>query len=65
MQQLLDDRATDTDDALVRELFLPANVRLVLTSALDSTPLHELARLADRTVDAAPPLTGRQLSHFF
>ena len=58
MQQLLGSRMTDTDDALVRELFLqrlPANVRAVLASSPDSTPLDELARFADRIIDAAPP----------
>ena len=58
MQQLLGDGATDADDALVHELFLqrlPANVRVVLASAPDSASLAELAQLADRIVEAAPP----------
>ena len=58
MQLLLGDRAADTDDALVRELFLqrlPANVRVVLASAPDTTSLDDLAQLADCVVDAAPP----------
>ena len=57
MQQLLGDSAAATDSAFVRGLFLqrlPANVRMVLASAADSTSLEDLAQLADRIVEAAP-----------
>ena len=57
MQQLLGDSAAATDSAFVRGLFiqrLPANVRMVLASATDSTSLEDLAQLADRIVEAAP-----------
>lgn len=63
MQQLLGDRAVDADNALVRELFLqrlPTNVRVVLASTPDTTSLDELAQLADRITDAAPPATIRE-----
>ena len=58
MQQLLGERAAATDDALIRELFLqrlPSNVRVVLASSPGTTPLDELAQLADRIIDVAPP----------
>ena len=58
MQQLLGDSAAATDSAFIRGLFiqrLPANVRMVLASAADSTSLEDLAQLADRIVEAAPP----------
>ena len=58
MQQLLGERAAVTDDALIRELFLqrlPSNVRMVLASSPGTTPLDELAQLADRIIDVAPP----------
>lgn len=58
MQQLLGDTTGATNSALIRELFLqrlPTNVRVVLASAPDTTSLDELAQLADRVIDAAPP----------
>jgi hypothetical protein len=58
MQQLLGDSAAATDSSFVRGLFiqrLPANVRMVLASAAASTSLEDLAHLADRIVEAAPP----------
>ena len=57
MQQLLGDTAAATDRTFVRGLFiqrLPANIRMVLASAADSTSLEDLAHLADRIVEAAP-----------
>ena len=61
MQHLLGDSTAATDSAFVRGLFiqrLPANVRMVLASAADSTSLEDLAQLADRIVEAAPPPCG-------
>ena len=58
MQQLLGDETAATNDALIRELFLqrlPINVRVVLASTPETASLYELAQLADRIVDAAPP----------
>lgn len=60
MQQLLGDRTIDADNALVRELFLQwllTNIQVVLASTPDTTSLDELAQLADRITDAAPPAT--------
>ena len=57
MQQLLGDTTAATDRTFVRGLFiqrLPANIRMVLASAADSTSLEDLAHLADRIVEAAP-----------
>jgi hypothetical protein len=57
MQQQLRDRAAATDGAFRRELLLqrlPANMWMALTSATETTSLKQLARLADRTVEAAP-----------
>ena len=58
MQQLLGDTAAAANSALIRELFLqrlPTNVRVVLASAPETASLDELAQLADRITDAAPP----------
>ena len=57
MQQLLGDSTAATDSTFVRGLFLqrlPVNVRMVLASAPDSASLEDLAKLADRVVEAAP-----------
>ena len=58
MQQLLGDNTAAANSPLVRELFLqrlPPNVRMVLASSGDASTLDELATLADRVLDAAPP----------
>ena len=58
MEQLLGDRAAAADGPFVRELFLqrlPAHVRMVLASTSDSTSLEDLANLADRVMEVAPP----------
>ena len=58
MQQLLGDAAATTGGPLLRELFLqrlPPNVRMVLASSGDAKSLDEIATLADRVLDAAPP----------
>ena len=58
MQQLLGDNAAATGGPLLRELFLqclPPNVRMVLASSGDAKSLDELATLADKVLDAAPP----------
>ena len=58
MQQLLGDSATAAEGPLVRELFLqrlPINVRTALASSVADRSLEEIAELADRIVDTAPP----------
>ena len=58
MQQLLGDNAATTDGPLLRELFLqrlPPNVRMVLASSGAAESLDDLATLADKVLDAAPP----------
>ena len=58
MQQLLGDKATNTDAELMRELFphhLPSNVRMVLASTLDSGNIEDLAQLADKVMEVAVP----------
>ena len=58
MQQLLGDDAAATGGPLLRELFLqrlPPNVHMVLASSGDAKSLDEIATLADRVVDGAPP----------
>ena len=56
MQQLLEDKAQDTDNAFLRELFLqrlPPNVRMVLASTPDTGSLDNLAQLADKILEVA------------
>ena len=51
MQQLLGDKARNTDGAFLRELFLQrllSNVRMVLASTPDTGNLDDLAQLADK-----------------
>ena len=58
MQQLLGDKASGTDSALLRQLFiqrLSPSVRMVLASTPDATPLEELAQLADKVSEVATP----------
>ena len=58
MQQLLGEKATNTDAAFMRELFLqrlPSNVRMVLASTPDTGNLEDLAQLADKVVEVAVP----------
>jgi hypothetical protein len=58
MQQLVGDRATAAEGPLVRELFLqrlPTNVRTVLALSIADNSLEEIAELADKIVDVAPP----------
>ncbi|XP_064468262.1 uncharacterized protein LOC135378982 [Ornithodoros turicata] len=57
MRQLLGDRPDALDDSLLRQLFLqrlPANVCMVLAAA-DNMSLNDLANLADRVLEMAPP----------
>ena len=57
IQQLLGDKATNTDLSFLRELFLqrlPSHVRMVLASS-DTTDLDKLAQLADKIVEVATP----------
>ena len=56
MQQLLGDKATNTDAAFMRELFLqhlPPNVRMVLASTPDIGNIEDLAQLVDKFVEVA------------
>ena len=56
MQQLLGDRPGIGEGSFLRELFLqclPGNVRMVLASTPDTTPLEKLAELADKIVEVA------------
>ena len=58
MQQLLGDKATNTDAAFMRELFLqrlPSNVRMVLASTSDTGNIEDLAQLADKVMEVAVP----------
>ena len=58
MQQLLGEKATNTDAAFMRELFLqrlPSNVRMVLASTPDTGNLEDLAQFADKVVEVAVP----------
>ena len=58
MQELLEDKARETDNAFIRELFLqrlPANIRMVLASTPDTGNLDDLAQLADKIMEVATP----------
>ena len=58
MHQLLGDKATNTDVAFMRELFLqrlPSNVRMVLASMPDTGNIEDLAQLADKVMEVAFP----------
>jgi len=58
MQQLLGEKATNTDAAFMRKLFLqhlPANVCIVLASTPDTGNKEDLAQLADKVVEVAVP----------
>ena len=58
MQLLLGDKAGTTDGSIIKELFLqrmPQSVRMVLASVSESTPLEELAALADKIREVATP----------
>ena len=60
MQQLLGDylRPSADNNAFLKELFLqrlPANVRMVLASADDTTDLAKLADMADKVIEVAAP----------
>ena len=71
MQQLLGDKATNTDAAFMRELFLqhlPSNVRMVLASTPDTGNIEDLAQLADKVMEVAVPsvaniTTSTELQH--
>ena len=67
MQQLLGDKAADTDSSFIHEFFLqrlPSNTRMVLASAGDDLPLDKLAALADKIhkVTATTPQTPSTFS---
>jgi len=58
MQQLLGDKAQNTDGAFLRELFLqrlPSNIRMVLASTPDTGNLDDMALLADKIMEVATP----------
>jgi hypothetical protein len=65
MQQLIGDEITTTDDSFLRELFLqklPASVRMVLASTVNDN-LQELAELAAKVTEVAPPISGVASAH--
>ena len=54
LQQLAGDTVRN-EGVIIRELFLqrlPANVRMVLASTRDNTPIEELAQLADKVMES-------------
>lgn len=56
MQLLLGDKRGTTDESIIKELFMqrmPPNTRMVLASMSESTPLDELATLADKIREVA------------
>ena len=56
LQQLAGDTPGLPDGTFLRELFLqrlPANVRMVLASTRDDTPIEDLAQLADKIVEVS------------
>ena len=58
MQLLLGDKAGTTDGSIIKELFmqqLPQHVWMVLASISESTPLDELAILANKIRKVATP----------
>ena len=58
MQQLLGDKATNSNGAFMRELFLqwlPSNVHMVLTSTPDAGSLDDLTQLANKIMEVATP----------
>ena len=70
MQQLLGDELDTASDSnsFLRELFLqrlPANVRMVLASADDSTDLHKLADMADKVMEVSTPTVAALLPWIF
>lgn len=65
MRQLLGPQATDSQDRILRELFLqklPQGMRMVLAAA-DDMPLDRLATLADRTAEYSAPSIAAVASH--
>lgn len=61
MQQLLGDKAQETNNIFLRELFLqrlPPNVQIVLTSTPDTGNLDNLAQLADKIIGVAIPVSA-------
>jgi len=65
LQQLAGDTPGLPDGTFLRELFLqrlPANVRMVLASTRDGTPIEDLAQLADKIVKVAVPLSVSNVS---
>ena len=58
MQQLLGDKANNTNGAFIRELslqLLPSNVHMVLASTPDTESLDELTQLANKIMEVATP----------
>ena len=58
MHQLLGDGATAAEGPLLRQLFLqrlPSNVRMLLAATGEDKSLEEIAELADKIIDGAPP----------
>ena len=66
MQQLLGEKMPATDGSIIKGLFmqrLPTNVRMVLASASERTPLEELAALADKIMEVASPSIATLVRH--
>ena len=58
MQQLLGNKANNTNGAFMRELFLqrlPSNVCMVLASTPETGSLNDLTQLADKIMEVATP----------
>ena len=58
IQQLLGDKARDTDNTFLHELFLqrlPLNIWMALASTPDTGSLDNLAQLADKIMEVATP----------
>ena len=58
LQQLLGERATTIDNTFLRELFLqrlPSSVKMVLASTPNTVSLENLAEIADKIMEVAPP----------
>ena len=58
MQQLLGDKATNTDVAVMRKLFLlhlPSDVRVVLASMLGNESIEDLVQLTGKIMEVAVP----------
>ena len=61
LQQLAGDKVRQ-DSVFIRELFLqrlPANIRMVLASTSEDTPIAQLAQLADKVMEVSVPTVSK------